>query len=307
MPSSLLLLIDDIAGVLDDVATMAKVAARKTAGVVGDDLALNAKQVSGVSPARELLVVWRVAVGSAINKLVLIPAALIVSGLAPWAVTPLLMAGGAYLCFEGAEKILHRSGRGTAAGHAQGHPASAPVDAEAAEAIRIAGAVRTDFILSAEIIVITLGVVAGRPLATQLGVMIVVAAAMTLGVYGLVATIVRLDDAGLAMAVRPEPLASIGRVIVAATPWLMRGLSIAGTAAMFLVGGGILAHGIPSLHHHLLDLAVRVVGDAARTAHWAGLLSMATDALAGLACGIVTVAAVSLARLMLGPRGPAHP
>jgi len=288
VPSSLLLLLDDVASVLDDVATMTKVAAKKTAGVLGDDLALNAKQVAGVLPDRELAVVWRVARGSAVNKLVLVPAALALSWLAPWAVTPLLMAGGAYLCYEGAEKILHRLRHRSAArpagsaalpepGHVIGHAVG---DAAATEAARVAGAVRTDFILSAEIIVITLGVVAGRPLVTQLGVLLAISAAMTVGVYGLVAAIVKLDDAGLALASRPEPvLASTGRGILAAAPWLMRGLSVAGTAAMFLVGGGIVAHGIPIVQSLVHDLP--------------GPLAPAADAVVGLALGIGLVGAMA--------------
>lgn len=244
MATSLLLLLDDIASVLDDVATMTKVAAAKTAGVVGDDLAVNARQVTGVHPDRELAVVWRVAQGSLANKAILVPVAVVISWVAPWAIPPLLVAGGGFLCFEGAEKLLHslRHGRGRAEAAADHSPQ--------AEAGKIRGAIRTDFILSAEIIVITLGVVAGRPLATRLGVLVAVAILMTVGVYGLVAAIVKLDDVGLWLAgSRSCAARGLGRGIVAVAPWLMRGLGVAGTAAMFLVGGGIVVHQLPAVHH----------------------------------------------------------
>lgn len=304
MASSLLILLDDIATVLDDVATMTKVAVKKTAGVLGDDLALNAKQVTGVQPARELAVVWRVARGSAINKAILVPAALALSWLAPWAVTPLLIAGGGYLCYEGAEKILHRllhsprdghasdeAGRRAAVAESPVHPAVDPV---AVEAGKITGAIRTDFILSAEIIVITLGVVSGRPLPTQLAVLLAISAAMTIGVYGLVAAIVKLDDAGSLLAIRPEPLAAaVGRGILAAAPWLMRGLSIAGTAAMFLVGGGIIAHGIPTIHHLLHDVTARLSGGHSPSS-WIGPLTTAANAVVGVSAGLLLVGLVTI-------------
>ena len=297
MASSLLLLLDDIASVLDDVAAMTKVAAKKTAGVLGDDLALNAKQVAGVDPARELAVVLRVARGSAVNKAILVPAALVISWLAPWAVKPLLIAGGAYLCYEGAEKILHRLTHGGADNHggpttaahgaaASDHATPQP-DAEAAESRKITGAIRTDFILSAEIIVITLGVVSGRPLLTQVAVLVAISVAMTIGVYGLVAAIVKLDDAGSLLAMRPERwLAASGRGIIALAPWLMRGLSVAGTAAMFLVGGGIIAHGVPVLHDALHDLTA--------------LLTTLAHATVGLGVGLALVGAVATVRLAAG-------
>jgi predicted DNA repair protein MutK len=306
MASSLLLLLDDIATVLDDVATMTKVAVKKTAGVLGDDLALNAKQVTGVQPARELAVVWRVARGSAINKAILVPAALALSWLAPWAVTPLLIAGGAYLCYEGAEKILHRLLHRATAGHdGHGHaadrdsPQPADVgDSGTLEAGKIAGAIRTDFILSAEIIVITLGVVAGRPLPTQLAVLLAISVAMTIGVYGLVAAIVKLDDAGSLLATRREPfLAAIGRGILAAAPWMMRGLSIAGTAAMFLVGGGIIAHGVPTI-----EQLVESVGHSLteRSAVLAFIATTVIDALVGLVSGAVAVMLFTGAKKLVG-------
>jgi len=300
MASSLLLLLDDIASVLDDVATMTKVAAKKTAGVLGDDLALNAKQVAGVDPARELAVVWAVAKGSSINKLILVPAALAISWLVPWVIPPLLVLGGAFLCYEGAEKILHAI---VARGH-HGHEAGAapPDDVPSpagGEARKIAGAVRTDFILSAEIIVIALDVVTAQPLATQVGVLSVVAVLMTIGVYGLVAAIVKLDDLGAALAgSRVGIVAALGRGLVAAAPWLMRGLSIAGTAAMFLVGGGIIVHRLPWLHH-----AVEVVLDRLAGGGHGPLGPLATksaDAVCGLAVGMMIVAAMAAGRRVLG-------
>jgi uncharacterized protein len=290
MASSLLLLLDDIASVLDDVSVMTKVAVKKTAGVLGDDLALNAKQVAGVQPARELPVVWAVARGSAVNKLILVPAALAVSGLAPWAVTPLLMLGGGYLCYEGMEKILH--GLSHRGGH---HPKdAAAVEPPADEPRKIAGAIRTDFILSAEIIVISLGVVAGRPLPIQLAVLVAISVAMTVGVYGLVAGIVKLDDLGAMMASgRSAAARAIGRVILVAAPWLMRGLSVAGTAAMFLVGGGIIAHGIPAVHHAVHGALAEWLGDV-RSGAGMTVLTMATDAATGMGVGLALVVAVSL-------------
>ena len=293
MAYSLLLLLDDIATVLDDVSVITKVAVKKTAGVLGDDLALNAKQVTGVSPARELPVVWAVARGSAVNKAILVPAALAVSWLTPWAVTPLLMIGGAYLCYEGAEKILHRFL--PAAKHSPHHTHSEsttaqPLDPATIERDKSAGAIRTDFILSAEIIVITLGVVAGQPLSTQVAVLVAISVAMTIGVYGLVAGIVKLDDVGAFLAGQRSPLsAGLGRGLLTAAPWLMRGLSVAGTAAMFLVGGGIIAHGIPPLHDAVHDLATAVGGHLVGTPPWLTIFSMAADALTGLVVGLSLV------------------
>ncbi|MDA1040174.1 MAG: DUF808 domain-containing protein [Planctomycetota bacterium] len=315
MASSLLLLLDDIATVLDDVAVMTKAAVKKTAGVLGDDLALNAKQVTGVRPARELPVVWAVARGSARNKLILVPAALATSWLAPWAITPLLMAGGAYLCFEGVEKILHGLlQRADHAGHAaEDHYEAArraalteavadpTIDPVAVESQKITGAIRTDFILSAEIIVITLGVVAGKPFLTQLAVLVAISAAMTVGVYGLVAGIVKLDDLGALLAARPSSAAqTLGRGILAAAPWLMRALSIAGTAAMFLVGGGIIAHGIPAVHHAVHDGVATILGEAHGTSTVATLLTMAADAAVGILVGLALVAALSLGSRLAG-------
>jgi predicted DNA repair protein MutK len=285
---------------LDDVATMTKVAATKTAGVVGDDLALNAKQVIGVDPARELAVVWAVAKGSAVNKAILVPAALLIGWLVPWAIPPLLIVGGAFLCYEGAEKILHalahRGGHGS--GHDAAHEHAAAATGGATEGRKIAGAIRTDFILSAEIIVITLGIVAGKPLVTQVGVLVTVAILMTIGVYGLVAAIVKLDDLGAALASRRSPaLAGLGRGIVAAAPWLMRALAIAGTAAMFFVGGGIVVHQLPAVHHLLHGLLGRLGIDThgAATAGLHLVLKLA-DAAFGMLLGLVIVAAVGIGR-----------
>jgi hypothetical protein len=286
MAGSLLLLLDDIATVLDDVAAMTKVAAKKAAGVLGDDLALNAKEVTGVRPARELPVVWSVARGSAVNKLMLVPAALAISWAAPWAIAPLLVVGGAFLCYEGAEKILHHFLHGKDTTH-EGAPAgavkAAVSDPVAFERERIAGAIRTDFILSAEIIVITLGVVAGKPFITQLAVLGAISIAMTIGVYGLVAAIVKLDDLGAILAKHGNAaLRSLGRGILAAAPWLMRGLSVAGTAAMFLVGGGIIAHALPAVHTVLHDLVA---------ADWLPAVTLAADAAVGLGVGVLLVGA----------------
>ncbi|NES10098.1 DUF808 domain-containing protein [Pseudomonas laurentiana] len=253
--SSLLVLIDDIATVLDDVSVMTKVAAKKTAGVLGDDLALNAQQVSGVRADRELPVVWAVAKGSLLNKVILVPAALAISAFIPWAVTPLLMVGGAYLCFEGFEKLAHKFFHSAAeddAGHAALSEAVADpsVDLVAYEKDKIKGAVRTDFILSAEIIAITLGAVAAAPLTQQIIVLSGIAFVMTVGVYGLVGGIVKLDDLGLWLTQKSGRVAqAIGKGILQAAPYLMKGLSVVGTAAMFLVGGGILVHGVAPLHH----------------------------------------------------------
>lgn len=298
--ASLLALLDDIASVLDDVATMTKVATKKTAGVLGDDLALNAQQVSGVNADRELPVVWAVAKGSTVNKAILVPAALAISAFMPWAVTPLLMAGGLFLCYEGFEKLAHRvlhSKDEDASHHAQLAQAVADpaVDMVAFERDKIKGAVRTDFILSAEIITIALGTVADRPFATQLAVLLGIAVIMTVGVYGLVAGIVKLDDAGLHLSRRAGTFSqAVGRAILAAAPWLMKGLSVAGTAAMFLVGGGILVHGVPALHH-----AVEAV--AARAGALAFGVPLAGDALAGLVAGALALAVVSAVQRLRRP------
>ena len=249
--TNLLTLLDDITTLLDDIATMSKVATKKTAGVLGDDLALNAQQVTGVTADRELPVVWAVAKGSFLNKAILVPAALIISTWLPWLITPLLMIGGLFLCFEGAEKIVEKF-----FGHKESseQPSSAHQDLREYEKQKVKGAIRTDFILSAEIIVITLGTVAGATLFNQALVLSVIAVIMTIGVYGLVAGIVKLDDAGLYLLQTAENSGSklkesLGKFLLALAPKLMRFLAIAGTIAMFLVGGGILVHGIALLHH----------------------------------------------------------
>lgn len=307
MASSLLALIDDIATVLDDVALLSKVAAKKTAGVLGDDLALNAQQVSGVKADRELPVVWAVAKGSFINKAILVPAALAISAFAPWAVTPLLMVGGAFLCYEGFEKLAHKfmhSADEQAAEHealtaALANPA---MDLLALEKDKIKGAVRTDFILSAEIIAITLGTVQASPFITQVAVLCGIALLMTVGVYGLVAGIVKLDDGGLYLSQREGGGAlqrlqrSAGRGILLTAPWLMKGLSIAGTAAMFLVGGGILTHGIAPLHHAIEALAQKAAAMGGPGGFIAALTPLLMDAVVGLIAGALVLLVVTLAK-----------
>jgi len=305
MASSLLALLDDIASILDDVAVLSKVAAKKTAGVLGDDLALNAQQVSGVSSDRELPVVWAVAKGSALNKLMLVPAALAISTFAPWLVTPLLMVGGAFLCYEGFEKLAHRfvhskeddQAHRAALTQAVVNPA---VDLVALERDKIKGAIRTDFILSAEIIAITLGTVANSPFGTQLAVLSAIAAVMTVGVYGLVAGIVKLDDLGLWLSQRPGAAAqSVGRGILKAAPWLMKALSVAGTAAMFLVGGGILTHGVPALQNAITG-AVQGMGGVAEF-----LLPVLADAVIGIIAGGLVLLLVTLVKKLRPVAAPA--
>ena len=349
--ASLLALLDDIASVLDDVSVLTKVAAKKTAGVLGDDLALNAQQVSGVNADHELPVVWAVFKGSAINKCILVPAALAISAFAPWLVTPLLMAGGLYLCYEGVEKLAHRflHGKDEVARppvHPPVHPpahlpaaiaTSEDLDEEviaraahlesskkstshpegfgALENDKIKGAVRTDFILSAEIIAITLGTVAGAAFGTQVAVVVGIAAIMTIGVYGLVAGIVKLDDGGLYLSVLPgtgpmaQLLRKIGFGILAAAPYLMKGLSIVGTAAMFLVGGGILTHGVAVAHHWIEGAAEDVAAVPGVGDLLGALTPMLLNAVAGIVAGAIALAAVMLVRKMIGsargaPSGP---
>jgi predicted DNA repair protein MutK len=291
--SSLLVLIDDIATVLDDVALMTKMAAKKTAGVLGDDLALNAQQVSGVRAEREIPVVWAVAKGSFVNKLILVPSALAISAFVPWLVTPLLMVGGAYLCFEGFEKLAHKFLHSKAedeAEHAQLTEAVADpaTDLVAYEKDKIKGAIRTDFILSAEIIAITLGTVATASLTQQVIVMSGNAIVMTVGVYGLVAGIVKLDDLGLWLTQKPGQFAKkVGSAILSAAPYMMKTLSVVGTAAMFLVGGGILTHGVPVVHDW-----IEGVGAAAGSAGFA--VPMLLNGVAGIIAGAVVLAVVAV-------------
>jgi predicted DNA repair protein MutK len=292
---SLLALLDDIATVLDDIAVLTKVATKKTAGVLGDDLALNAQQVAGVRAERELPVVWAVAKGSLVNKAILVPAALAISAFAPWLVTPLLIVGGLFLCYEGCEKLAHRflhSKQEDQVHRAELTQALADPNADlaAVERDKIKGAIRTDFILSAEIIVIALGTVATQPLATQVAVLVGIALLMTVGVYGLVAAIVKLDDLGLALSRRGRAVAAVGRTILRAAPWLMKTLSVAGTAAMFLVGGGILVHGVPWLHH-ALDTALQGLGGLVRP-----IAEMLGNGLAGVVAGSVVLVLVTLGK-----------
>jgi predicted DNA repair protein MutK len=277
MATSFFALLDDIATILDDIAILTKVAAKKTAGVLGDDLALNANQVTGLDASREIPVVWAVAKGSFLNKLILVPSALVISALAPWLVIPLLMVGGAYLCFEGVEKLAHRwlHAPEELAAHekalmkaVQDHK----VDLVALEKSKIRGAIRTDFILSAEIVVISLGTVANSPFLSRLFVLSLISILMTVGVYGLVGGIVKLDDLGLWMSRKGSALGrSVGSLLLVAAPWLLKALSVIGTIAMFLVGGGIVLHGIPGgveFIHQVLHgiLAIPVIGTTAKLA-----------------------------------------
>jgi uncharacterized protein len=297
--SSLLTLIDDIAAVLDDVAILTKVAAKKTAGVLGDDLALNAEQVSGVRADRELPVVWAVAKGSALNKVILVPVALAISALAPWAVIPLLMAGGAFLCFEGFEKVAHKLLHSRAEDAAEHNAllsavADPAVDLVTFERAKIKAAVRTDFILSAEIIVISLGTVAAESFGIRVAVLCGIAVVMTVGVYGLVIAIVKLDDLGLYLNERGGALRGVGRGILVFAPYLMKGLSIAGTAAMFIVGGGIVAHGIAPLQAVIDSATASLAAIASVGAVFAALAPSVLNAVVGIVVGAVLVAAYTL-------------
>ncbi len=310
--SSLFALIDDIATLLDDVSVMTKVAARKTAGVLGDDLALNAQQVTGVRADRELPVVWAVAKGSMVNKAILVPAALAISALETWLhgrgynvplVTPLMMLGGAFLCFEGVEKLAHKflhKGEDDQR-HAERVAAMQDqnVDMVAFEKDKVRGAIRTDFILSAEIIVISLGTLAGRTFPEQVLTLVAISAIMTVGVYGLVGGIVKLDDAGLALSADTRDSGwarfkrAFGRGILYSAPYLMKFLSIAGTAAMFLVGGGILVHSIPALHHLIQPYAEGELGWL-----WGSLFNAGV----GVLTGAVVVAVVTAVSRLRGKR-----
>jgi len=311
--ASLFALLDDIASVLDDVAILTKVATKKTAGVLGDDLALNAQQVSGVRADRELPVVWAVAKGSLINKAILVPAAIAISAVAPWAIVPLLMLGGLYLCYEGVEKIWHKFTHRDEAAARREELAQAledpKVDLRTLEKDKIKGAIRTDFILSAEIIVIALGTVAAANFGTRVAVLVGIGLLMTVGVYGLVAGIVKLDDAGLHLLGRTgggvfaRSARAIGRGILWFAPWLMKALSIAGTAAMFLVGGGILVHGIPALEHWLHALTGQPEGVSTIQAILSGIVPALAAAVIGMIAGAIAVAVVGLARKAL-PRKP---
>jgi hypothetical protein len=297
----MLALLDDIATMLDDVALITKVAAKKTAGVLGDDLALNAQQVSGVKASRELPVVWAVAKGSLLNKLILVPAALLISATLPWLVTVLLILGGLFLCYEGVEKLAHawlhdKEAEKIHHEHLTQVMTDEQIDVAAFEKEKIKGAIRTDFILSAEIIVIALGTAQQADIWTQAMVVSAVALMMTIGVYGLVAFIVKFDDIGLALIAHAKatPMGRLqfilGRSILFIAPRFMKLLSTLGMLAMFLVGGGILVHGVPMLHH--------VIVDALHAFDGAILLmtSMLSNALVGLVAGVIVLTAVQLSR-----------
>jgi hypothetical protein len=300
--SNLFVLLDDIATVLDDVALMTKVAAKKTAGVLGDDLALNAEQVSGVRAERELPVVWAVAKGSFKNKLILVPAALLISALFPWLITPLLMIGGGYLCFEGVEKLVHSFGSHINEEQTVSHAIHDPnLDLVAFEKEKIQGAIRTDFVLSAEIIVIALGTVQDADFVTRLSVVSAIAIVMTIGVYGLVAGIVKLDDAGIALlrdtagSIFSILKRRLGQAILWFAPALMKSLSVIGTLAMFLVGGSILLHGIPQSHdliHHIQEQVTSIGYIGPWRAYGVPLMS---NLIFGLLSGGVILSIVTLA------------
>ncbi|ELY3838836.1 DUF808 domain-containing protein [Cronobacter turicensis] len=301
--SSLLTLLDDIATLLDDISMMGKLAAKKTAGVLGDDLSLNAQQVTGVRANRELPVVWAVAKGSLLNKLILVPLALIISAFAPWAITPLLMVGGAFLCFEGVEKVVHslhaRKHKETPEQKQQRLNDIAKQDPKLYERDKVKGAVRTDFILSAEIVAITLGIVAEAPLLNQVLVLSGIAILVTLGVYGIVGVIVKLDDMGYWLADKRSALArGVGKGLLVTAPWLMKALSILGTVAMFLVGGGIVVHGIAPLHHAIEHWAQGLGGIGA------AVMPTVLNLVLGFIIGAFVLAVVSLIGRLR--RKPAH-
>lgn len=302
---SLLALLDDIVTILDDVAVLTKVAAKKTAGVLGDDLALNAEQVSGVSAERELPVVWAVAKGAFINKLILVPAALAISFFIPWLITPLLMLGGLFLCFEGFEKVFHKflHSEEELAAHAKKLKEAVSdkkVDLVALEKDKIKGAIRTDFILSAEIIVLALGTVADEAFSKQVIVVSIIAIGITATVYGLVAGIVKLDDLGLHLMLKKgqsffrQLQRKVGQKILAFAPYLMRTLTIVGTAAMFLVGGSIIAHGIPVLHHFSEHIVEVLHHTLPISGFLAAISPILFDAVVGLAVGAISVGLFTL-------------
>ncbi|MEX9251174.1 DUF808 family protein [Pseudenterobacter timonensis] len=296
--SSLLTLLDDIATLLDDISVMGKVAAKKTAGVLGDDLSLNAQQVTGVRANRELPVVWGVAKGSFLNKVILVPLALLISAFIPWAITPLLMIGGAFLCFEGVEKVIHsfshKEGE-TPQARRERLEALAAQDPKAFERDKVKGAIRTDFILSAEIVAITLGIVSEAPLLDQVLVLSGIAILVTIGVYGLVGFIVKLDDMGYWLAEKQSVLArGIGKGLLVLAPWLMKSLTIIGTLAMFLVGGGIVVHGITPLHHAIEHLA------AGFGAFVAAVLPTLLNMVVGFIVGLVVFAGVKAVEKLRG-------
>lgn len=297
--TGLLTLLDDIATLLDDISVMGKVAATKTAGVLGDDLSLNAQQVTGVKANRELPVVWGVAKGSFINKLILVPLALLISAFAPWLITPLLMLGGAYLCYEGVEKVLHslkqdKTGKSPEARQqrldklAQQNPLKFEKD-------KVKGAVRTDFILSAEIVAITLGIVSESPLLNQIVILAGIAILVTIGVYGIVAMIVKIDDLGYWLREKNSTLAQgMGAALLALAPRLMKVLSFVGTLAMFLVGGGIIVHGITPLHHAISEYS------AGFHSLVSALLSNGANLVLGFIVGALVLVVVNLVARLRG-------
>ncbi|EKB1969233.1 DUF808 domain-containing protein [Vibrio parahaemolyticus] len=297
--ASLLTLLDDIAAVLDDVALMSKMAAKKTAGVLGDDLALNAQQVSGVASEREIPVVWAVAKGSFKNKLVLVPSALLISAIIPWLIMPLLLIGGLFLCFEGAEKVLEKLFPHSHPHEEKEELVDTGESLEDYEKRKVAGAIRTDFILSAEIIVIALGTVTGASLVTQILVVSLIAVIMTIGVYGLVAGIVKLDDLGFYLEIRSKGkgwMAKVGSALVAFAPKLMKLLTIVGTAAMFLVGGGIVVHNVPAIHHFVEPIIMNFSGHSVATA----ILPILLNGIIGFVAGLIVVAVWTVVEKLRG-------
>lgn len=297
--ASLLTLLDDIAAVLDDVALMSKMAAKKTAGVLGDDLALNAQQVSGVASEREIPVVWAVAKGSFKNKLILVPSALLISAIIPWLIMPLLLIGGLFLCFEGAEKVLEKLFPHSHPHEEKEELVDTGESLEDYEKRKVAGAIRTDFILSAEIIVIALGTVTGASLVTQILVVSLIAVIMTIGVYGLVAGIVKLDDLGFYLEIRSKGkgwMAKVGSALVAFAPKLMKLLTTVGTAAMFLVGGGIVVHNVPAIHHFVEPIIMNFSGHSVATA----ILPILLNGIIGFVAGLIVVAVWTVVEKLRG-------
>lgn len=284
--AGLLALLDDIATVLDDVAVMAKVATKKTAAIAGDDLAVGAQAMVGLHPSRELPIVWAVAKGSMINKAWLVPLALVLTLVAPFILTPLLMVGGAFLCYEGVHKSLEKLGFG----HHLETEAGPPVDAATLEKQRVAGAIRTDVILSAEIVVIALAAMETSPFATKVIALSLVAVALTVVIYGLIALIVKADDAGLHLVEQGGSKKALGRAILITMPPFMKLLGIFGTLAMFMVGGEIVAHGIPPLEHGLHGLVVSLAGDGTLGA----ILGKIAIIIVGIAVGFVVIGLVKV-------------
>ena len=308
--SSLLALIDDIASILDDVSAMTKVATKKTAGVLGDDLALNAQQVSGVNASRELAVVWAVARGSFLNKAILVPSALVISSLAPVLIVPLLMIGGAFLCYEGIEKILHPLLHSTeedeeARSELRDALANPAVDLVDHEKTKIRGAIRTDFILSAEIIVISLGTISSAIFSKQVITLTLISVLFTIGVYGLVGAIVKIDDLGLLLQKRRGLARSVGGLLISAAPLLLRVLSVLGTAAMFLVGGGIIAHGWPPIESRIDQITHYFLTIEPFGPLLAATLQTTLNGLTGVVVGLVVLGVINLvSKLVRWLRGP---